>query len=295
LPIGEIVVNNAGMQRPVPAPLANPEPGEPVGRPDPLYIRSVEKAFRVLAAFGAATPTLSLAQVAAATEMDKSAAQRFVHTLERLGYLGREPNSSRLSLTPRTLELGTHYIRASALVQRAMPFLLELSRSTQESVSLTVLDDTDVVYVVRFTSRHMVSSNVVIGTRLPAYCTAPGRAMLARLPAAEADALLARSDRRAVTPATTWELPALQARLKSAADAGYAMAVGEIFSGDISLASAVTGARGEPIGAVSLSISSLWLSPRKAETKFAPLVTMTAQALSLPVLPPAGARTVKGA
>jgi DNA-binding IclR family transcriptional regulator len=87
----------------------------------------------------------------------------------------------------------------------------------------------------------------------------------------------------------------LQARLKSAADAGYAMAVGEIFSGDISLASAVTGARGEPIGAVSLSISSLRLSPRKAETKFAPLVTMTAQALSLPVLPPAGARTVKGA
>jgi IclR family pca regulon transcriptional regulator len=258
---------------------------ETAKRADPLYVRSVEKAFRVLTAFGPGTPSLSLAQVAAAAGIDKSAAQRFTHTLERLGYLEREPGTGRLTLAPRSLELGTHYIRASPLAGRAMPFLLDLSRTTEESVSLTVLDDTAVVYVVRFTSRHMVSSDVIVGTRLPAYCTAPGIAMLARLPPEEARLVLERTERRAYTPSTTWGLSELTTKLADTAARGYATAVEELFPGDISLAAAITGADGRGIGAISLSVTRARMTPRKAEQRFAPLVVATAQALSLQVVP----------
>jgi DNA-binding IclR family transcriptional regulator len=260
-------------------------------RDDPLYVRSIEKVFRVLSAFGTDHPTLSLVQVAALAEMDKSAAQRFTHTLERLGYLHKDPQTKRFALTPRSLDLAYHYIRASALAERAMPYLLELSRTTEESVSLTVLDGAEVVYVVRFTSRHMVSSNVIVGTRLPAYCTAPGIAMLSRLPPAEAHDVLRRSELRAYTPATTWRLPELIARLETTAARGFAMAIEEIFTGDISLAAAITGVRGGPVGAVSLSVSRVRMSPEQAEQEFAALVTATAQALSLHVLPTAGSPT----
>lgn len=257
-------------------------------REDPLYVRSIEKVFRVLSAFGAEHPTLSLAQVAVRADMDKSAAQRFTHTLERLGYLQKDPETKRFALTPRSLDLGYHFIRASALADRAMPYLLELSRTTEESVSLTVLDGAEVVYIVRFTSRHMVSSNVIVGTRLPAYCTAPGIAMLSRLPMQDARAILASTERQAYTPSTTCDMDDLVAKLEITAARGFAMAVEEIFKGDVSLAAAITGVRGCPVGAISLSVSNLRMAPDQAERTLGPLVMATAQALSLHVLPQPG-------
>jgi len=271
---------------PAPAPAPAKVPTLAAGsREDPLYVRSIEKVFRVLSAFGAGTPTLSLAQVGTLAGVDKSAAQRFTHTLERLGYLHKDAETKRFALTPRSLDLGCHYIRASPLVQRAMPYLLDLSRTAEESVSLTVLDDTEVVYVVRFISRHMVGSNVIVGTRLPTYCTAPGIAMLSRLPKHQAHGILQRVERRAYTPATTWGMPELAAKLETTTARGFATAIEEIFPGDISIAAAITGLRGEPVGAVSLSVSRARMSPEEAEQRFAPLVTGTAQALSLHSLP----------
>lgn len=257
-------------------------------RADPLYVRSIEKAFRVLSVFGAGRSTLSLAQVADAAEVDKSTAQRFTHTLERLGYLRKDPDTRRFELTTRALDLGYHYTRASPIVDRAMPYLLELSRATEEAISLTVLDGTEIVYVARLMSRHMISSNVIVGTRLPAYCTAPGVAMLSCLPREEAQARLAASDLKPYTPHTTWQRPDLLAKITRAAKAGYATAVEEIFPSDISLGAPVTGARGEPVGAVSLSVSRLRLSPEEAEARYAPLLCASARSMSFHVLP--GAR-----
>ena len=232
---------------------------------------------------------LSLAQIAATAELDKSAAQRFTYTLERLGYLHKEQETKRFALTPRALDLGYHYLRASPIAERAMPYLQELSRTTEESVSLSVLDDTEIVYLVRFTSRFMVSSNVIVGTRLPAYCAAPGIAMLSRLPRAASQDILQRSELRPYTAATTWRMPELLAKLEATAVRGFAIAIEEIFPGDISLAAAITGVRGEPVGAVSLSVSHARITPAAAERRFGPLVMETAHALSFHVLPAADA------
>lgn len=258
---------------------------EATKREDPLYVRSIEKAFRVLTAFGTGHATLSLSQIAAVAELDKSAAQRFTHTLERLGYLRKDPETKRFSLTPRALDPAYHYMRASPIVDRAIPYLLELSRATEESVSLSVLDGTEIVYVARILSQHMVSSNVIVGTRLPAYCTAPGVAMLARLSRRDARSVLRRSDLRAYTPGTTWKMEDLEAKLERTARLGYALAVEEIFPSDVSLGAAIIGPRNETLGAVSLSVSRLRVSPEDAEQRFAPLLTVTAHALSSHILP----------
>lgn len=262
----------------------------PPHREDPLYVRSIEKAFRVLAAFGAGHASLSLAQVAAGADLDKSAAQRFTHTLERLGYLAKDPHTRRFALTPRAMEPGTHYLRSNALLDRAMPWLLELSRATEESVSLSVLDGVEIVYLARLTSRHMISSTVIVGARLPAYCTAPGLAMLARMPEAEARSILERSDLRAYTKHTTWRTDDVLAKLARTASQGYAVAIEEIFPGDISLAAAITGPRNETLGAVSLSVSRQRIATAEAEARFAPLLTETAHAMAGQILPLTPAR-----
>ncbi len=247
---------------------------------DPLMVMSVEKAFRVLQAFDATHPTLSLTQVASVVGMDKSAAQRFTHTLEKLGYLRKDPDTKRFELTVKTLDLGHHYLHSSALVERAMPYLMHLSKTTEETINLTVLDDTEIVFVSRFMSRHVLNTDVITGTRMPAYCTAPGIAILSRLPAAEAAGLLDRSDLQAYTPHTTWRREDLLAKLERAAAVGYATAFEEYYHGDLSVAAAIIGSTGEPVGALNIAVSRARFTPQEAEEKFAPLVVAAAGSAS---------------
>lgn len=256
---------------------------------DHLFVNSVAKAFRVLEAFDEGRSSMTLSEVADATGLDKSAAQRFVHTLERLGFLARNPRTKELSLTVKTLTLGYRYIRASSIVQRAAPYLMHLSKETEDAVNLTVLDGTEIVFVSRLLSRHVLNTNIIVGTRIPAYCTAPGVAMLSHLPRQQAREILERSDLRPYTPHTIWRLKDILESLDVCAARGYAMAVEQIYPGDISVSSAVLDENGLPIGAINIAVMTVRSSKEDAERRLAPLVMAAAQALShAPIIKPQG-------
>lgn len=247
---------------------------------DPLMVRSVEKAFRVLEAFDGTNRSLSLAQIGANVGLDKSAAQRFTHTLNKLGYLQKDPVTKRFELSLRSLEMARHFITANPLVNQAMPYLLHLSRETEEAVNLTLPDGMEIVFAARFMSRHMLNTDVVVGTRMPAFCTAPGRAILSRLPAAEALSLIERSPLQAFTPQTVHTVDGLVERLDAARSAGYATTWGEFFPGDLSVAAAVIDQSGRPVAAVNIGVSNARYTPEKAEETFAPLVVAAARSIS---------------
>lgn len=249
-------------------------------RTDPLMVRSVEKAFRVLAAFSPARPSLSLAEIASVADLDKSAAQRFAHTLTKLGYLKKNDKNRHLELTSKTLNIGNNYVRSSPLIERAMPYLLHLSRETEETINLTVLDGTDITFVSRFLSRHVLASDVGVGTNMPAFCTAPGIAMLSRMPLAAARAILQQSDLKAYTPSTTCTLEALLEKLEISAAQGYATAFEEFYHGDLSIAAPVLDAKAQPLCALNISVSSTRYTPEEARTRFAPLVMAAAASVS---------------
>ncbi|MGW9333514.1 IclR family transcriptional regulator [Bosea sp. NPDC055594] len=247
---------------------------------DPLMVLSVDKAFRVLSAFGRQNPTLNLSQVAAVTGMDISSAQRFTHTLTRLGYLSKDQQTKRFELTAKTLEVGHHFFRSSRLVDRAMPYLMHLSKETEETVNLTMLDGTDIIFVSRFLSRHVLHTDVIIGSRMPAYCSAPGIAMLSRLPEEEALSMLDRSELRQHTPSTIWQREALVAKIGQARDQGYATAFEEFYLGDASIAAPVLDHRGRPDGAVNIAVSCSRYSREEVVTRFSALIIATARAIS---------------
>lgn len=249
-------------------------------RDDPLFVNSVEKAFRVLTAFDAQHPTMSLSQLATATGLDKSAAQRFAHTLLRLGYLHKNARTKHFELTTRTLAPAYHYTQSNPLVQRAIPYLVELSRITGEATNLSVLEGTRVVFVARFMSPHVIAPHVTVGTLMPAYCTAPGLALLSRLPSAEAEAILHASNLRAYTPRTVWTLPELLANIRTAAANGYALCAEQMQANDISVAAAIMGADGRPVGAVNIAVSKARCDEETAAQRYAPLVISTAGAIS---------------
>lgn len=252
-------------------PEMEPEDAASPARPSPLHVRSVEKAFRVLDAFSPVRPSMGLTQLASHLEIDKSEAQRFVFTLIELGYLRKDPITKALQLTVKTLDIGHNYLRSNPIVRGASTYLTHLNTLTDETVNLGILDDIEVVFVQRIVSRHVFNENVVIGTRLPAFCTAAGIAMLAYLDPAVARDILERSDLRPFTPNTTYRLPELLEKLKRTADTGYSVTNGEYYS-DISLGAAVRDARGAPVAAVTLALSSARLSLEEAERKLAPLV-----------------------
>ncbi len=247
---------------------------------DPLMVSSVEKAFRVLDVFGPGRQTLSLSQVAELAGMDISAAQRFTHTLQKLGYLAKDAETRRLALTPKTLDLAGRFLRGHKLVNVAMPYLMHLSKETEETVNLTLLDGTEIIFVARFMSRHMLNTDVVIGTRMPAYCTAPGIAILSRLPGKEAAAILDRSALVAHTEHTTWERDKLIAKIALSEKQGYATQFEEFFLGDASIAAAIVDARGRPQGAINLAAPCSRYSREEMVERFAPLVVAAAQTIS---------------
>jgi DNA-binding IclR family transcriptional regulator len=247
---------------------------------DALYVQSVEKAFRVLFAIGRHGAPMGLTELAAASGLDRSAAQRFSHTLEKLGYLRKDPRKRRFAITPRALEIGAMYLHSAKLVEHGRPLISELCRRTAETVSLTTLDGTDVLYLLRRHADTVTRARVTIGSRLPAFCTSSGIAMLAALPRAAAMAVIEASDRTAFTARTVTDIPAVLGRLDDAARDGYAMAVEELFAGTASIAVPVLGSASEPMAAMHVTFAPDRCPPEEGLRRFLPLLRQAAQGLS---------------
>jgi len=245
-----------------------------------LFVNSVEKAMRILRVFDARRPQLMLSEIAQLADLDLSAAQRFTYTLVELGYLVKKPQGRTYALSVRLLDFGYHYLASSDLVQRATPHLQALSRETGETTNITVLDGADVVFVQRMVSMHVLAPSVVVGSRLPAYCTAPGLAMLSLLSNDEVDEILSQSDLVRHTASTIVEPSRIRARLRQARASGYAHTEDEYYIGDISTAVAIQGQDGRPEGAVNVAISRSRWQGKEHEAKVASLLIMAARAIA---------------
>lgn len=247
---------------------------------DPLMVQSVEKAFRVLNAIGTANKPLSLTEVSRTTNIGKSAAQRFIHTLAKLGYLVRSQNSNKWILSVKVLDLSNFYLNSSAFIRHAHPYLIHLGKETEETVNLTVLEGTDIVFISRYPSRHVLATDVVIGTRMPAFCSAPGIAILSRLDPDEAERVIEASTLVRYTPSTICDREALLEKVVLARSRGYATAFEEYFHGDLSIAAPIVDNIGHPVGAINVAVSRARYTPEDAEARFASPIIAAAQSSS---------------
>lgn len=245
-----------------------------------LFVGGVEKALRVLRAFYDQPEPQSLTDIANTTGLGRSAAQRFLYTLKTLGYLRQDQSTRRYTLSPRVLDLGYAYLRNDHLVDKAFPYLLEASKRTDGSVNLTELDDTEVIYVSRFPSRDFITADIVLGQRLPAFCTAPGRAMLAALPPEETLDIISRSDKTCRTRFTITDADEINDQLAVARTKGYAVSNQETFVGDLSIAAPVRNHVGQMVAAVNIAVPHPRWSMERAEETLPAVVIETARAIS---------------
>ncbi|MFI5015235.1 MAG: IclR family transcriptional regulator [Hyphomicrobiales bacterium] len=244
-----------------------------------LFINSLEKGFLVLRAFGEVQRAMTIAEIASATGLGRSATQRLVYTLHRLGYLRRDPMSRCFMPTAKVLTLSYAYLRSDVLAELASGFLGEIARMSEEAVSLSVLDDTDIIVVSRVPSRHASTLSVVQGMRFPAYCSAPGRAMLSALPRPVAKDVIHRARLRRFTPYTIVERGRLLAEIERARQEGFAIAEQELYLRSLSVGVAVSGHDGMLVGAINVFCPiDRWPADR-ARRELVPLLVRQAREL----------------
>ncbi|WP_236844550.1 IclR family transcriptional regulator [Bordetella sp. 15P40C-2] len=224
---------------------------EDTKQPGDTYVQSFARGLSVIRAFGPQRPHMTLSEVATQTGLTRAGARRILLTLAQLGYVAID--GRQFSLTPRILELGYSYLSAMPLWDLAQPYMEEVAEATRESCSVSVLDGTDIVYILRLSRHKVMSINLAVGSRLPAWATSMGRVLLAGLPDTERDRLLAASDIRAHTPHSITNIEKLKQRLAQVRADGYACVVQELELGLQSVAVPIVDRSGRVIGAMNVS------------------------------------------
>ncbi|MFC7704253.1 IclR family transcriptional regulator [Plastorhodobacter daqingensis] len=249
-------------------------------REDPLFIQSIDRALQVLSAFHGTDRALTLSEIARRANIDRSAAQRVVHTLRTLGYMRRDAADRGFLPGVRLLDHALDFLRLDPLVQQATPVLLELRRNAQERVDLSLFDGQRVVYAARMQSKRETFYATLVGHSVPTYCSSGGWAILAALPEAEARALVEASDRRSFTAHTLTATDTIMERVAETRQQGFSCAQEQILVGEIAIGAAVMGADGRPVGAVHLAGSLGEWEAEAFTRRFAPLVVEAARAIS---------------
>lgn len=241
------------------------------------FVQSLERGLAVIRAFDAEHRELSLSEVARGAGLTRAAARRFLLTLVQLGYVTSA--EGRFSLSPRVLELGYAYLSSLSLTEVAEPHMEELVSSVNESSSISVLDDTDVVYVVRVPTRRIMSITLSVGTRLPAYATSMGRVLLAALPPDELEARLDRIQLRPLSPHTITNRAEFRDVLTRVAKQGYAAVDQELEEGVRSVAVPIRDASDTVVAALNVSVHASRSTMAAMRRDFLPLARRAAAAI----------------
>jgi len=188
--------------------------------------------------------------VAGLTGLSRAAARRCLLTLAALDYASFDGRLFRLA--PRVLRLGFSYLSHADLPQIIQPALERLSKTLSESCSASVLDGTDVLYVARAATKRIIAVDLRVGSRLPAYCNAMGRVLLAARSPSEADVLLRRSDLVQRTIHTLTDIGELMTELGRVRDQGFSIVQGELELGLLTIAVPIRDSAGTVVAAVNV-------------------------------------------
>jgi IclR family transcriptional regulator, pca regulon regulatory protein len=236
--------------------------------PDRETIAGFAKGLRVIEAFDAGSPRLTITDVAALTNLERATARRCLLTLARNGYA--QYDGKFFWLTPKVLRLGFAYLSSTPLPRLVQPYLEELAQETDESCSASTLDGAEIVYIARASQRRVMSIGLGVGSRLPAYCSSMGRVLLAARPEKERSALLAALPRTAKTPRTLTGLEALLAEIDKVARDGFAVVDQELEVGLRSIAVPLVDVSGKVVAAINTGANAERVTLSRMHKEFLP-------------------------
>jgi IclR family pca regulon transcriptional regulator len=241
------------------------------------YVQSLARGLSVLGAFDREHARLSLADIASRTGLSRAAARRLVLTLVHLGYV--RPAGKEFVLGPRVLELGFGYLGSLNLTDLAQPLMEDLAHRVRQSCSMAVLDGQSIVYVQRVPGQRVMSVNLGVGARLPAFCASMGRVLLSGLDEADLDTWLAQCRPVRLTPHTETDVHRLRRIVADVRRQGYAYVEQELEMGLCSIAVPLRNAEGRIATALNVSMAYHPDAARQAVNSILPQLLLTAAAI----------------
>lgn len=222
------------------------------------FSQSLERGLAILSSFTPDRPALGISELAGILGLTRSTTHRYVATLAALGYLQQDDATKRYRLAARVLDLGFSVLASLELREIAGPYLRRLTETTGHTSNLAIRDGTDVILIDRVRGRpgryHHLEFTLHTGSRLPSYCSATGKALLAFLPRPDLDRILDRIDLIQRGPRTITSRTALLASLRQVRSTGVAVNDEELDMALRSIAVPVRSRSGEVVAAVNVSI-----------------------------------------
>jgi DNA-binding IclR family transcriptional regulator len=214
-------------------------------------VPGLERGLNILRLFRRSRASIAPPEMARELGIPRSTVHRLVATLEAMGFLRRVEGGGAYALGPAVLTIGFEYLGALDIVQLASPVLARLRDDTNCSTHLAIRAGADIVYLSRHASHAAVTSNVSVGTALPAHATVMGRVILADLPPAELKALYAGKELQSYTEATPTSLAALTKLLAEDRRRGYAIGTSFYERGVTSVAAPLRDRTGRVIASIN--------------------------------------------
>jgi IclR family transcriptional regulator, KDG regulon repressor len=237
-------------------------------------VRAVERALDILLCFTHEEPTRSLTQIAESVQMSKTTVHRLLTTLEIKRFITRDKISGLYRLGFRFIEMASLVLQDVELHRWAYPYLQRLSAEFGETIDLSILDGSHVIYLEVIESPQRVKLAAAVGQRLPASFTASGKALLAYLPDEQAKKIIGDNMAESTQHASI-SAQDLLADLKATAERGYAIAEQEYEDAINAVAAPIFGADRHPIASIAIVGPSFRLTKDRLPALGESLRTMT--------------------
>jgi IclR family transcriptional regulator, pca regulon regulatory protein len=247
---------------------------------DPNFMMSLARGLLVIQAFTQKKRQLTISQLSVSTGLSRAAVRRCLYTLSQLGFAGSE-DGRHFYLGPRILALGYSYIASMPLATAAQPVLERVSHELHESCSISTLDRAEIIYVARASVTRIMSIDLGVGSRLPAFCTSMGRVLLASLPPEELETYLNQTPFKPYTEKTVIAVDKLRPVLKQVLRNGYAIVDQELELGLRSMAVPIQNPMGKIVAALNVGAHAQRVSIQEMQTRFLPRLRSAAQELSM--------------
>lgn len=252
---------------------------------DPNFMTSLARGLAVINAFQERKRHLTIAQISHRTEIPRAAVRRCLYTLMKLGYATTDGRT--YSLLPKVLTLGHAYLSSTPLAVSAQPYLDRISEQLHEACNLATLEGEQVLYIARSAiPQRLISVDLSVGSRLPAYCTSMGRILLAALDDDSLHDYLTHADLQAKTSRTLHTPEALWECLQQVRQQGWCLVDQELEQGLRSLAVPVYGSSGHVLAAMNVSTHAGRVPARELEQRFLPIMLNASRELSSQLFKP---------
>jgi DNA-binding IclR family transcriptional regulator len=213
-------------------------------------VPNLERGLMILEHLMNSPQGLQQSEITAQLRYSKTSVFRVTMTLLEFGYLVRDPETKALRLSRKLIAMGNRSLGEDNLVALSLDVLKRLRDSIRETMLMGTIVEDELVVLAQELGSHPFKFSVDLGARLPLHSAAPGKAILAFLPADERDDILKRLSFVRFNERTITSAEAFRRELATVHDNGFALDQGEQLHGIHCVAAPVFNRHGYPIAAI---------------------------------------------